>query len=89
MKILCVEDGSVDIDAIENGELKDGKCLVYRQGSTPPFVLEIEEAQAMSILRKCQKRWDKIREILVENKDDHPIYQDLLNLMNELESENE
>ena len=43
MKILCVEDGSVDIDALENGELRDGKVLVYRQGSKPPFVLEISE----------------------------------------------
>ena len=43
MKILCVEDGSVDIDALENGELRDGKVLVYRSGARPPFVLEISE----------------------------------------------
>ena len=43
MKILCIEDGSVDVDAIENGELRDGKVLVYRTGSKPPFVLEIND----------------------------------------------
>lgn len=50
MKILCVEDGSVDIDAIEGkglqnyGGLKNGKMLIYRQGATPPFVLDIGDA---------------------------------------------
>ena len=50
MKILCVEDGSVDIDALENGELRDGKVLVYRQGSKPPFVLEIPNNNTPRIL---------------------------------------
>lgn len=43
MKILCVEDGSVDLDALEEEPLRDGKVLVYRQGSKAPFVLEISE----------------------------------------------
>lgn len=47
MKILCVEDGSVDIDALNeeiefcrenNFEL--AKALVYRQGSVAPFLLD-------------------------------------------------
>lgn len=49
MKILCVEDGSVDIDAIEgkglpncNGLINaNEKMLVYRQGANPPFVLDM------------------------------------------------
>ena len=41
MKILCIEDGSIDIDDLEN--LKDGGVLVYRQGSTPPKVIEISQ----------------------------------------------
>ena len=45
MKILCVEDGSVDVDAIERGDLKDGKVLMYRQGATPPFVLDMSEGE--------------------------------------------
>ena len=47
MKILCVEDGSVDVDAIERGDLKDGKVLMYRQGATPPFVLDIPEGESV------------------------------------------
>jgi hypothetical protein len=41
MKILCVEDGSVDLEELSN--LKDGAILVYRQGSTPPKVIEISK----------------------------------------------
>jgi hypothetical protein len=36
MGVLTVEDGSVDIDNLENEGLSPGKVLVYRQGSTPP-----------------------------------------------------
>jgi hypothetical protein len=42
MQILCVEDGSVDLDALEQDGLKDGMVLPYRQGSKPPFVLELD-----------------------------------------------
>jgi inorganic pyrophosphatase len=42
MEILCVEDGSVDLDALEQDGLKDGMVLPYRQGSKPPFVLELD-----------------------------------------------
>lgn len=55
MKILCVEDGSVDIDALENGELRDGKVLVYRQGSKPPFVLEIPNNNVPRILKELKE----------------------------------
>lgn len=40
-KILLVEDGSVDVDYIEN-EL-DIKCIVYRQGANKPEWLELGE----------------------------------------------
>lgn len=33
---LAVEDGSVDIDSLEEEGLSPGKILVYRQGSQPP-----------------------------------------------------
>jgi len=42
MKILCVEDGSVDIDKIEEEGLKDSGILVYRQGAKLPIVLEVD-----------------------------------------------
>lgn len=31
MKILCVEDGSVDLYELEEEPLRDGKVLVYRK----------------------------------------------------------
>lgn len=36
MGVLNVEDGSVDIDNLEDEGLSPGKILVYRQGSNPP-----------------------------------------------------
>lgn len=38
--VLCVEDGSVDIDNLEENGLAPGKILVYRNGSTPPKFLD-------------------------------------------------
>lgn len=57
MKILCVEDGSVDIDNLPNRkEWRDDKVLVYRQGSNPPFVLEIsEESKGIDILLELKE----------------------------------
>lgn len=40
MKILCIEDGSVDIDKLEY-DLKERGIIQYRQGSTPPYVLDM------------------------------------------------
>lgn len=39
MGILTVEDGSVDIDTLEEDGLSPGKILVYRQGSNGPKML--------------------------------------------------
>lgn len=44
IKILCVEDGSIDelaMQQIRGGANLDGKMLVYRRGCKPPYVLEI------------------------------------------------
>ncbi len=38
--VLSVEDGSVDIDSLEDEGLAPGKILVYRNGSTPPKFLD-------------------------------------------------
>lgn len=38
--VLSVEDGSVDIDNLEEEGLAPGKILVYRNGSTPPTFLD-------------------------------------------------
>lgn len=39
MGVFAVEEGSVDTDALEEEGLPPGKILVYRQGSTPPVML--------------------------------------------------
>jgi len=57
--VLTVEDGSVDIDNLEDEGLAPGKILVYRNGSTPPTFmnpgtvpteLEKEEASLLNEL---------------------------------------
>lgn len=41
MGVLAVEDGSVDTDNLEEEGLSPGKVLVYRQGCTPPRMLNM------------------------------------------------
>jgi len=38
--VVAVEDGSVDIEALENDGLAPGTVIVYRQGTTPPKFVE-------------------------------------------------
>ncbi|MCM1043172.1 MAG: hypothetical protein NC350_03055, partial [Corallococcus sp.] len=40
MGILTVEDGSVDLDDLEDEGLSPGKILVYRQGSEKPSIMD-------------------------------------------------
>ena len=58
MKILCVEDGSVDLNALEEEPLRDGKILVYRQGATRQYVVELTDTNANAIkeLREVQNQ---------------------------------
>ena len=44
MNVLSVEDGSVDIDALEIEGLSPGKVLVYRQGSKAPEIMKNPES---------------------------------------------
>ena len=40
MGIMAVEDGSVDMDNLEQEGISPGKILVYRQGATPPRMID-------------------------------------------------
>ncbi len=40
MGVLAVEDGSIDINELTEDGLSPGKILVYRQGSTPPQMMD-------------------------------------------------
>lgn len=37
--VMAVEEGSIDLDNLEDEGLAPGKVLIYRQGSTPPFLM--------------------------------------------------
>ena len=41
--VLSVEDGSVDVDNLEEEGLAPGKILIYRNGSTPPKFIDVNE----------------------------------------------
>lgn len=41
MGVLMVEDGSIDLDAIEEEGLAPGKVIVYRQGSNTPVMMNM------------------------------------------------
>ena len=53
---VVVEDGSVDVDALEEEGLSAGKILVYRQGSNvpqQPFKIGQEYVNILEYQRKC------------------------------------
>lgn len=60
MKILCVEDGSVDIESFDiesfETDLKNGKVLLYRQGAKPPYVLDIDAPDFV-----YKEMWEKLK----------------------------
>lgn len=82
MKILCVEDGSVDLEAIEQEGLKDGGILVYRQGSQPPYVLEVGKAPIKYITKE---QWDKLKEVVWGDVCYSRFVQKIWNFMMEIE----
>jgi hypothetical protein len=81
MKILCIEDGSVDLENLpDRKEWRDDKVLVYRQGSRPPFVLDITEESQNKILSEkydslleeievLNERWRKLKEFVQNDHD--------------------
>lgn len=42
MGVLTVEDGSVDVDNLEDDGLSPGKVLIYRQGANPPKFMNFD-----------------------------------------------
>ena len=46
MGVLSVEDGSLDLDNLEEEGLSPGKVLIYRQGSRPPEMMSSESLPA-------------------------------------------
>lgn len=65
---LVVEDGSVDIDNLEEENMCAGKILVYRQGSKKPETLN-EDINKYYVYEKEEQRLLKEFSILVGNID--------------------
>ena len=61
-KVLLVEDGSVDVDSLENDGLAPGKIIVYRNGSTPPSNLNLEPSE--KFLECFDREQDEILSIM-------------------------
>lgn len=76
--ILYVEDGSVDIDALEETLNSETKIIVYRQGSTPPVLVQPEQpisdifeeawAKAQEELKKFREETEKLLYKLLQEK---------------------
>lgn len=62
MGILKVEDGSIDLDNLEDEGLCPGKIIVYRQGSTPPAFLSEGEVPS-SFEKEEEKLLDEFKSI--------------------------
>ena len=62
--ILCVEDGSVDTDAIAEDGLVPGKIIVYRQGSVPPTISYTDPKVLETINEQCNAIYNEMLEIV-------------------------
>ncbi len=62
MGVLTVEDGSIDTDNLEEEGMSPGKVLIYRQGSTPPRMLGVENAP-FDFTREEQLLEDEMKDI--------------------------
>lgn len=83
MKILCVEDGSVDLDELEESGLQDGKILVYRQGARPPYILEFKDnKEGIS-----KDKWEELKSYVKKGKDTSYLVKAILDKMEQLEGE--
>lgn len=54
--LMVVEDGSIDLDNLEEEGLAPGKTIVYRQGSLPPKLLQ----QSTDLLDAFSKEEDRL-----------------------------
>lgn len=87
MKVLCVEDGSVNIDAIENGKLSDGKVLIYKQGAQKPFILDIPDNCAdNTTIKELEELKTRLEVVINAAKQDRSISHDPLLLAIRIES---
>ena len=67
--IIYVEDGSVDVDELQECLGEETKIIVYRQGATKPEILQLAEPMTTVFddsFNKFIDKLSKIRQLLIE-----------------------
>ena len=65
--ILYVEDGSVDVDELIDSMSTETKIIVYRQGSTPPILIQPEKPIQNDFdyyLVRLEKKLETVKKVL-------------------------
>lgn len=45
VEVLCVEDGSLNVEDLVSAGIPCDKILVYRKGAKPPYILRIRKEE--------------------------------------------
>ena len=53
MKVLCIEEGSVDIKKLS--DLTQNNILVYKKDSKPPFMLDVPVIEPLNFIYELEK----------------------------------
>ena len=62
--VIVVEDGSADIDELEEDGFTSGKVIVYRQGSVPPTISYTDPKVLETINEQCDAVYNEMLEIV-------------------------
>ena len=62
--VIVVEDGSADIDELEEDGFTSGKVIVYRQGSVPPTISYTDPKVLETINEQCNAIYNEMLEIV-------------------------
>ena len=68
--IVCVEDGSMDVDELCEEGLAPGKVIVYRQGSKAPSILLSDSNHEVNLLNEMMRVRDCYKKELVDLMED-------------------
>lgn len=42
IELVCIEDGSIDLDKLKETGIPENNIIVYRKGSKPPYMLRVK-----------------------------------------------
>ena len=43
IELVCIEDGSIDVDKLKAAGIPESNIILYRKGSKPPYLLRIKK----------------------------------------------